>query len=147
MRRGGWLECRKSWQWMQRWAGLAAWASQSLGSGEYPWSSQAGSMLCPTAGRSPCAWISRGIWLRDCSAGAAPSLEAAVLSIIQIMGSLLKRRATRRGLVRQHFVSVFHCWAVTKSYFWTPEFYSLPLLEMNFHCCAITKSYFWKQEL
>lgn len=69
------------------------------------------SWLCasPTAGMSPCAGMSRETGLRDCSTGAAPSLEAAVLSIIQIMGSPLKSRATRKGLVHQHFELVFHC--------------------------------------
>jgi len=49
-------------------------------------------------------------------------------------------------MVHQHFETVFHCCAVAKSYFWKPEFYPLPLPEMDFHCCTVTKSYFWKPE-
>lgn len=54
-------------------------------------------MLRPVAGGSPCAWMNGGTWLRDHSAAAALGLEATVLSIIQIMDSLLKTKR-RSGL-------------------------------------------------
>lgn len=84
-------------------------------------------MLHSIAGGCPCAWMNAGTRLRDHSAAAALGLEARVLSVIQKMDSLLKTRTTRKGVVRQHFEMVFHCCAVTKSYFWKPEFYCTPL--------------------
>lgn len=104
---------------MQSWP--AGWGStgqqQSSELANHPGSPVLALCFTPLLGVSPCPG-ERGTWLRDHSAAAALGLEAAVLSIIQIMDSLLKIRTTRRRkVVHQDFEMVFHYCAVTKKLF------------------------------